>query len=90
MRHGQNSTGTFQPSEEKMGRQFHSVAWKPRFIARTATDGVWFTCIIPPCPLKRRLEQNESVRVHVSLRPVQPYSGIVSYIRHVENRRRRV
>ena len=68
MRRGQNSTGISQPSEEKKDRQFHSVAWKPRFIARTATGGVWFMFIIPRCPLKRRPEQNESVRVYVSLR----------------------
>jgi hypothetical protein len=44
------------------------VAWKPRFIARTTTVGVWFMFIIRRCPLKRRLEQNESIGVHVSLR----------------------
>ena len=59
----------FSASEEKKGRQFHSVAWKPRFIARTTTVAVWFTFIIPRCPLKRRPEQNESVRVYASLRP---------------------
>jgi len=63
-----NSTGIFQPSEEKKGRQFHSVVWKPRFITRTTTVGVWFMFIIRRCPLKRRLEPNESIGVHVSLR----------------------
>ena len=37
------------------------------------------------CPLKKRLEQNESVRVHVSP-AIQPRKRTVSCIRHVETR----
>jgi Domain of unknown function (DUF4440) len=48
--------------KEKKDRQSHSMVWKPRFIARTSTGGVWFMFIIPRCPLKRRREQNERGR----------------------------
>jgi hypothetical protein len=90
MRLGQNSTGIFQPSEERKGHQFHSVAWKPRFITKAKTGGAWFMSTIRRCPLKRRLEQNESVRVYVACDPIQPCKQTVSYIRHLENRPRRV
>jgi len=43
----QNSTGSSQPREEMKDHQFHSMALKPRFTARTTTAGIWFMFIIP-------------------------------------------
>src|SRR5215469_8382432 len=68
MRHGQNSTGTSQPSEEGKDCQFHSTAWKPRFTATTTTAGVWFMFIIPPCPPKRSRERNNEPGLNSILR----------------------
>jgi hypothetical protein len=42
IRRGQNSTGNSQRREEKRDRQFHSMAWKHRFIRRAVTRGAWF------------------------------------------------
>ena len=57
----------FSAKRRKEGSSVSFRGMKPRFITRTTTVGVWFTFIIPRCPLKRRPEQNESVRVYVSL-----------------------
>jgi len=54
--------GISQPSKEKKDRQFHSVAWKPRFVARSPTVAVWFMCIVPRCPVTARQQRNERGR----------------------------
>jgi hypothetical protein len=77
----------FSAKRRKEGSSVSFRAWRPRFTARTTTVGVWFTFTIPLCPLKRRSEQNESVRFMLACDPIEPYNRIVSYIRHVENRR---